>query len=65
MLEKEEQEKRSTKPELKAKLYEMRKEKRETLRSSALRATDAKFISNRKYDMVCFKFILFLSVCNI
>ncbi|VDK85351.1 unnamed protein product [Onchocerca ochengi] len=51
VLEKEEQEKRSTKPELKAKLYEMRKEKRETLRSSALRATDAKFISNRKYDM--------------
>lgn len=53
MLEKEEHEKKSTKPELKTKLYEMREQKRETLRKSALQATDTKFISDPRHELVC------------
>ncbi|EFO22486.1 Utp14 protein [Loa loa] len=50
LLEKEEREK-FTKPELKTKLYEMRERERETLKSSALRATGAEFISHRRHEL--------------
>ncbi|KAL3997743.1 Utp14 family protein [Acanthocheilonema viteae] len=50
-LEKEEHQKSSIKPELKAKLHEMRERERETLRKSALRATDTNFISHRKHEL--------------
>ncbi|CAG9539242.1 unnamed protein product [Cercopithifilaria johnstoni] len=51
ILEREEHDKMSAVPKLKRKLYEMREQERETLRKSALRATDIKFISHRRHEL--------------
>ncbi|VDN85429.1 unnamed protein product [Brugia pahangi] len=51
VLEKEEKERKSTKPELKAKLREMRERERENLRSSALRAADTGSVARQRHEL--------------
>lgn len=53
MLDKEEHEKGSNNPQLKAKLYEMREQKRDALRKSALQATETNSLFHQRNKMVC------------